>query len=141
MTKGIKCASQLCIAVSLLILLKFLKYFTFFWSNQINSLNHYSIPVSVKFHSLFPKILPNWLKIEHFNLSLFSNVSWVMEFLTLAWFYQKMHGLQGNCCILWFDISPSTSNWWILSFQSQFSISKIIFISYLTLNDAGLFFC
>ena len=44
MTKGIKCACQLCIAVSLLILLKFLKYFTFFWSNKINSLNHCSLP-------------------------------------------------------------------------------------------------
>ena len=35
--------------------------------------------------------------------------------------------LQGNCCILWIDITPGTSNWWIFSFQCQLSMSKIIF--------------
>ena len=34
-----------------------------------------------------------------------------------------------NCCILWIDITPGTSNWWILGFQYQFSMSKISFIT------------
>jgi tRNA splicing ligase len=48
----------------------------------------------------------------------------------LAWFYQKKNnnGLLGKCCLLWIDITLGTSNWGILSFQSQVSKSKIVFI-------------
>ena len=65
--------------------------------------------------------------------TVYINVSWVMGFFNL-WvqnqleFIKKRKGLQGNYCTLWIDITPGTSNWWLLSFQSLFSMSIVLII-------------
>ena len=73
--------------------------------------------------------LRNHVPIKQLN---YIKVSWVMEFLACRYkisliLSKKINSLQGNCCILWIDITPGTPNWWILSLQCQFSMSKIIF--------------
>ena len=73
--------------------------------------------------------LRNHVPIKQLN---YINISWVMEFLACRYkisliLSKKMNSFQGNCCILWIDILPGTPNWWILSLQCQFFMSKIIF--------------
>ena len=58
----------------------------------------------------------------------FSTVTVGKNTVRLIGTIEKKNNFQGNCFILWIDITPATSNGWILRFQSQFSISKSVFI-------------
>ena len=67
------------------------------------------------------------------NSWLDTNVGWVMEFLTYRYkisfiLSEKWMAFMEIDTFFLIDITQGTSNWWILSFQSQFPTSKVLII-------------